>query len=678
MAEKEKTVRKSAAKKTAEKKTAKKAAVKTAAKKKTVKAQNKQELDPVFLTGFDRYLINAGRDYKVYKKMGAHHAVHEGRNGMHFAVWAPHAKAVAIVCDRNGWNPEANYMIPLEESGVYEGFIPDMGYGELYKYAIHTKSGDILYKADPYGFSAEFRPGTASKTADIDGYNWDDAKWMTERAKKRTFAEPMAIYECHLGSWFKNDNTDYKDGFLNYTQYAKELVDYCGYMGYTHVELMGIAEYPFDGSWGYQVTGYYAPTSRYGEPKEFMYLVDYLHQHNIGVILDWVPAHFPKDAHGLADFDGEPLFEYADPRMGEHPDWGTKCFDYSKPEVLNFMIGNALYWYDEYHIDGLRVDAVASMLYLDYGRKDGQWVPNKYGGNGNLDAMEFFKHLNSVIRGRKDGTIIIAEESTAWPKVTAAPEDDGLGFTYKWNMGWMHDSLQYMSLDPIYRQYHHSEMTFSMIYAYDENFILSLSHDECTHGKHSMLYKMPGDEWQQAANLRAFMGYMYAHPGKKLNFMGTEFAQTGEWNHDSQLQWWLLQFDKHKGQQQLIADLNKFYRSEKAMYDADYDKIGFFWLDHSDYQHSIFSWIRRDKNGKNPVYVVSNMTPTPYQNYRMGVLEPGKYQIVLNTDDKKYWGSGYNTGAPEHQSEDVPWQYVTYSVVFNLPPLATVYLKKIG
>jgi 1,4-alpha-glucan branching enzyme len=408
MAEKEKAVRKSAAKKTAEKKTAKKAAVKTAAKKKTVKAEKKQELDPVFITGFDRYLINAGRDYKVYKKMGAHHAVHEGRNGMHFAVWAPHAKAVSIVCDRNGWNPSANYMLPLEESGVFEGFIPEMGYGELYKFAIETKRGDILYKADPYAFSAEFRPGTASKTADIDGYNWNDGTWMSERAKKNTFAEPMAIYECHLGSWFKNENTDWKDGFLNYTQYAKELVDYCGYMGYTHVELMGIAEYPFDGSWGYQVTGYYAPTSRYGEPKEFMYLVDYLHQHNIGVILDWVPAHFPKDAHGLADFDGEPLYEYADPRMGEHPDWGTKCFDYSKPEVLNFMIGNALYWYDEYHIDGLRVDAVASMLYLDYGRKDGQWVPNKYGGNGNLDAMEFFKHLNSVIRGRKDGTIIIA------------------------------------------------------------------------------------------------------------------------------------------------------------------------------------------------------------------------------------------------------------------------------
>ncbi|MBQ7994353.1 MAG: 1,4-alpha-glucan branching protein GlgB, partial [Solobacterium sp.] len=599
MAEKEKTVRKSAAKKTAEKKTAKKAAVKTAAKKKTVKAQKKQELDPVFLTGFDRYLINAGRDYKVYKKMGAHHAVHEGRNGMHFAVWAPHAKAVAIVCDRNGWNPEANYMIPLEESGVYEGFIPDMGYGELYKYAIHTKSGDILYKADPYGFSAEFRPGTASKTADIDGYNWDDAKWMTERAKKRTFAEPMAIYECHLGSWFKNDNTDYKDGFLNYTQYAKELVDYCGYMGYTHVELMGIAEYPFDGSWGYQVTGYYAPTSRYGEPKEFMYLVDYLHQHNIGVILDWVPAHFPKDAHGLADFDGEPLFEYADPRMGEHPDWGTKCFDYSKPEVLNFMIGNALYWYDEYHIDGLRVDAVASMLYLDYGRKDGQWVPNKYGGNGNLDAMEFFKHLNSVIRGRKDGTIIIAEESTAWPKVTAAPEDDGLGFTYKWNMGWMHDFLDYMKLDPFFRKDNHNKMTFGMSYATSEKYILVLSHDEVVHLKCSMINKMPGYEVDKFANLKCGYLFMFGHAGKKLLFMGQDFAQYHEWDEKVQLDWWLCDEPLNKSVQNFMRDLLHMYTKYPAMYRLDDSWEGFSWVNADDAARSIFSFIRRDGTKKN-------------------------------------------------------------------------------
>ena len=643
MAEKEKTVRKSAAKKTTEKKTAKKAAVKTAAKKKTVKAQNKQELDPVFLTGFDRYLINAGRDYKVYKKMGAHHAVHEGRNGMHFAVWAPHAKAVAIVCDRNGWNPEANYMIPLEESGVYEGFIPDMGYGELYKYAIHTKSGDILYKADPYGFSAEFRPGTASKTADIDGYNWDDAKWMTERAKKRTFAEPMAIYECHLGSWFKNDNTDYKDGFLNYTQYAKELVDYCGYMGYTHVELMGIAEYPFDGSWGYQVTGYYAPTSRYGEPKEFMYLVDYLHQHNIGVILDWVPAHFPKDAHGLADFDGEPLFEYADPRMGEHPDWGTKCFDYSKPEVLNFMIGNALYWYDEYHIDGLRVDAVASMLYLDYGRKDGQWVPNKYGGNGNLDAMEFFKHLNSVIRGRKDGTIIIAEESTAWPKVTAAPEDDGLGFTYKWNMGWMHDFLDYMKLDPFFRKDNHNKMTFGMSYATSEKYILVLSHDEVVHLKCSMINKMPGYEVDKFANLKCGYLFMFGHAGKKLLFMGQDFAQYHEWDEKVQLDWWLCDEPLNKSVQNFMRDLLHMYTKYPAMYRLDDSWEGFSWVNADDATRSIFSFIRRDGTKKNSLLFVVNFTPVERTDYMVGVPKKGRYTLIFDQDGAVTKESGKKT-----------------------------------
>ena len=643
MAEKEKTVRKSAAKKTAEKKTAKKAAVKTAAKKKTVKAQKKQELDPVFLTGFDRYLINAGRDYKVYKKMGAHHAVHEGRNGMHFAVWAPHAKAVAIVCDRNGWNPEANYMIPLEESGVYEGFIPDMGYGELYKYAIHTKSGDILYKADPYGFSAEFRPGTASKTADIDGYNWDDAKWMTERAKKRTFAEPMAIYECHLGSWFKNDNTDYKDGFLNYTQYAKELVDYCGYMGYTHVELMGIAEYPFDGSWGYQVTGYYAPTSRYGEPKEFMYLVDYLHQHNIGVILDWVPAHFPKDAHGLADFDGEPLFEYADPRMGEHPDWGTKCFDYSKPEVLNVMIGNALYWYDEYHIDGLRVDAVASMLYLDYGRKDGQWVPNKYGGNGNLDAMEFFKHLNSVIRGRKDGTIIIAEESTAWPKVTAAPEDDGLGFTYKWNMGWMHDFLDYMKLDPFFRKDNHNKMTFGMSYATSEKYILVLSHDEVVHLKCSMINKMPGYEVDKFANLKCGYLFMFGHAGKKLLFMGQDFAQYHEWDEKVQVDWWLCDEPLNKSVQNFMRDLLHMYTKYPAMYRLDDSWEGFSWVNADDAARSIFSFIRRDGTKKNSLLFVVNFTPVERTDYMVGVPKKGRYTLIFDQDGAVTKESGKKT-----------------------------------
>ena len=672
MADKEKAVKKTAAKKPAEKKTAvKKTAVKKGAVKKTAK-KTEQPLDPVFLTGFDRYLINAGRDYKVYKKMGAHHAVHEGRNGMHFAVWAPHAKAVSIVCDRNGWNPSANYMLPLEESGVYEGFIPDMGYGELYKFAIETKKGDILYKADPYAFSAEFRPGTASKTADIDGYNWSDEKWMSERAKKSTFAEPMAIYECHLGSWFKNDNTDYKDGFLNYTQYAKELVDYCGYMGYTHVELMGIAEYPFDGSWGYQVTGYYAPTSRYGEPKEFMYLVDYLHQHNIGVILDWVPAHFPRDAHGLADFDGEALYEYADPRMGEHPDWGTKCFDYSKPEVLNFMIGNALYWYDEYHIDGLRVDAVASMLYLDYGRRDGQWVPNKYGGNGNLDAMEFFKHLNSVIRGRKDGTIIIAEESTAWPKVTAAPEDDGLGFTYKWNMGWMHDFLDYMKLDPFFRKDNHNKMTFGMSYATSEKYILVLSHDEVVHLKCSMINKMPGFEVDKFANLKCGYLFMFGHAGKKLLFMGQDFAQYHEWDEKVQLDWWLCDEPLNKSVQNFMRDLLHMYTKYPAMYRLDDSWEGFRWVNADDSARSIFSFIRRDGTNKNSLLFVVNFTPMERADYMVGAPKKGRYTLIFDQDGEVTKESGKKTiySAKAGECDGQP-----YRIEYKLPPYGCAVFK---
>ncbi len=641
------TTKKKTAKKQEKPEAVKKEPVKKAAapKKKTVKktAKKEQVLDPVFLTGFDRYLLNAGRDYKVYKKMGAHPATHEGKKGMHFAVWAPHAKAVSIVCDRNAWDPKANYMIPLEKSGVFEGFIPEMGFGELYKYAIETKKGDILYKADPYGFSAEFRPGTASKTADIENYGWKDAKWMTERAAKKTFAEPMAIYECHLGSWFKNENTEVRDGFLNYREYAKELVDYCKYMGYTHVELMGIAEYPFDGSWGYQVTGYYAPTSRYGDPKDFMYLVDTLHQNGLGVILDWVPAHFPKDAHGLADFDGEALYEYADPRMGEHPDWGTKCFDYSKPEVLNFMIGNALYWYDEYHIDGLRVDAVASMLYLDYGRKDGQWVPNKYGGNGNLDAMEFFKHLNSVIRGRKDGTIIIAEESTAWPKITAAPEDDGLGFTYKWNMGWMHDFLDYMKLDPYFRKDNHNKMTFGMSYATSEKYILVLSHDEVVHLKCSMINKMPGYEVDKFANLKCGYLFMFGHAGKKLLFMGQDFAQYHEWDEKVQLDWWLCDQPLNKDMQNFMRDLLHMYTKYPAMYALDDSWEGFKWVNADDRDRSIFSFIRRDGTGKQSLLFVVNFTPMERPDYMVGVPNKGRYTLIFDKDGAVKASSGKKT-----------------------------------
>jgi 1,4-alpha-glucan branching enzyme len=619
--------------------------------KKSLSAQEKgkaseknfpNQLDPVFITELDRYLFGEGRHYKIYEKMGAHPATLNGKKGMHFAVWAPHAKAVSIVCDRNQWDVKANYMLPLEDSGIYEGFIEGMGYGEIYKYAIHTQHGDVLYKADPYGFSAEFRPGTASKTADVSGYRWGDGNWLKKRAEGSIFEKPLAIYELHIGSWRKKAREE-KNGFMTYVEAAKELTDYVLDMGYTHVELMGIAEHPLDASWGYQVTGYYAPTSRYGEPKDFMYLVDYLHQHGIGVILDWVPAHFPKDAQGLSDFDGTPTYEYADPRMGEHPDWGTKIFDYSKNEVKNFLIANALYWYDEYHVDGLRVDAVASMLYLDYGRNNGQWVPNKYGGNGNLDAMEFFKHLNSVIRGRKDGSMIIAEESTAWPRVTETPENDGLGFTYKWNMGWMHDFLDYMKTDPYFRKGSHNKMTFGMSYATSEKFILVLSHDEVVHLKCSMINKMPGEYEDKFKNLKCGYLFMFGHAGKKLLFMGQDFAQFHEWNEDVALDWYLTEEPLNGDLQNFVRDLLHMYRKYPAMYQLDDSWDGFEWVNADDSDRSIFSFIRKDRSGKNALLFVINMTPVAYPEYKVGVPAKGRYNLILDEQGATSWTDGKNT-----------------------------------
>ncbi len=628
-------------------------------KKTPTKKVVKMPSDPTFITEYDRYLFASGTDYKIYQKMGAHPAKLNGRKGIHFAVWAPNAKAVSIVCDRNDWNPSSNYMLPLEKSGIYEGFIAGMGLGELYKYAIETKEGEILYKADPYAFSAELRPGNASKTTDISTYKWKDEKWLADRKEHTGFDQPMSIYEVHLGSWMKKDDGT-EDGFMNYREYAKELCEYCTYMGYTHVELMGIAEHPFDGSWGYQVTGYYAPTSRYGDPKDFMYLVDTLHKHHIGVILDWVPAHFPKDAFGLADFDGTPTYEYPDPRMGEHPDWGTKIFNYSKNEVKNFLIGNALYWFDEYHIDGLRVDAVASMLYLDYGRKDGEWVPNKYGGNGNLDAIEFFKHLNSVIRGRKDGTIIIAEESTAWPKITEAPENDGLGFTYKWNMGWMHDFLDYMKLDPYFRKDNHNKMTFGMSYATSEKFILVLSHDEVVHLKCSMINKMPGYEDDKFANLKAGYLFMFGHAGKKLLFMGQDFGQSHEWNEKVQLDWWECDNPNNKNLQNYVKDLLHLYKKYPAMYALDDSWEGFEWINADDNERSIFSFVRKDKSGKNALLFVINFTPVERNDYMVGVPNSGTYSLVLDenglVEDKKSYTAkkGECDGKPYHVSYPLP------------------------
>ena len=583
----------------------------------------------------DRYLFGEGRHYQLYHKLGAHPYTYRGQDGYYFAVWAPHAAAVSLVGDFNAWNPDATPMKPVADSGIYELFVPGLGVGQLYKFAITTHTGTILFKADPYAFSAEYRPGTASVTADIRGFKWNDSKWMESRAGTDPVKAPISIYEVHLGSW-KKKNRPEKDGYYTYMEAAHELADYVLEMGYTHVELMGIAEHPYDGSWGYQVTGYFAPTSRYGTPAEFMYFVNYLHKKGIGVILDWVPAHFPKDAHGLADFDGQALYEYADPRKGEHPDWGTKVFDYAKNEVSNFLIANALYWLDEYHIDGLRVDAVASMLYLDYGRQDGQWVPNKYGDNKNLEAIEFFKHLNSVIRGRKDGAIIIAEESTAWPKVTKSPEEDGLGFTFKWNMGWMHDFLEYMKLDPYFRKFNHNKMTFGITYCTSENFILVLSHDEVVHLKCSMINKMPGEYEDKFANLKVGYTFMLGHPGKKLLFMGQDFGQFHEWDEKVSLDWYLTKEPFHADLQNYVKGLLTLYHKYPALYRLDEEYDGFQWINANDGDRSIFSFIRRDETQKKNLLFICNFTPGDRDDYRVGVPKRGTYTLLLDQEHGYY------------------------------------------
>ena len=583
----------------------------------------------------DRYLFGEGRHYQLYHKLGAHPYTYRGQDGYYFAVWAPHAAAVSLVGDFNAWNPDATPMKPVADSGIYELFVPGLGVGQLYKFAITSHTGTILFKADPYAFSAEYRPGTASVTADIRGFKWNDSKWMESRAGTDPVKAPISIYEVHLGSW-KKKNRPEKDGYYTYMEAAHELADYVLEMGYTHVELMGIAEHPYDGSWGYQVTGYFAPTSRYGTPTEFMYFVNYLHKKGIGVILDWVPAHFPKDAHGLADFDGQALYEYADPRKGEHPDWGTKVSDYAKNEVSNFLIANALYWLDEYHIDGLRVDAVASMLYLDYGRQDGQWVPNKYGDNKNLEAIEFFKHLNSVIRGRKDGAIIIAEESTAWPNVTKSPEEDGLGFTFKWNMGWMHDFLEYMKLDPYFRKFNHNKMTFGITYCTSENFILVLSHDEVVHLKCSMINKMPGEYEDKFANLKVGYTFMLGHPGKKLLFMGQDFGQFHEWDEKVSLDWYLTKEPFHADLQNYVKGLLTLYHKYPALYRLDEEYDGFQWINANDGDRSIFSFIRRDETQKKNLLFICNFTPVDRDDYRVGVPKRGTYTLLLDQEHGYY------------------------------------------
>ena len=643
------------------------------AKAKTAKAVKAAKVpETVYISEADQYLFAQGTHYDIYKKLGAHQSVEDGKKGMSFAVWAPHAASVFVIGTFNSWNETANQMEKLGPGGIYKTFIPDVGLGELYKFLIITPDGRKLYKADPFANQGEVRPGTASVTTDITNFKWSDSKWIEERSAQDPEKAPVAIYECHIGSWMKHPETE--DGFYNYREFADRIVEYLKKLKYTHIELMGIAEHPFDGSWGYQVTGYYAPTSRYGTPEDFAYLVNKLHRNKIGVILDWVPAHFPKDAHGLADFDGEALFEYPDPRMGEHPEWGTKVFNYAKSEVKGFLITNALYWIKEFHVDGLRVDAVASMLYLDYGRKDGEWVQNRYGGNTNLDAIEFFKHFNSVIRGTYPGIMTIAEESTAWPNVTGKIGSDSLGFTFKWNMGWMHDFCEYMKLDPYFRKNDHHALTFAMSYNDAEDYILPLSHDEVVHLKCSMVNKMPGYKVDKYANLRVGYTYMLGHSGKKLLFMGQDFGQEREWSEERELDWYLLGEKLNQGVHTYVKELLELYRKYPAMYEIDNTWDGFEWMNADDAEHSTYCFVRKCSSSKNKLLFVLNMTPMKWENYIVPVPKKKKYKLLLNSDEERFGGWGNEIPA-EIMAEKKPYHYKDYSISFDLPPYgAAVFL----
>ncbi len=628
------------------------------------------------LTDFDLHLLGEGTHLRNFEKLGAHLIDHEGIRGVHFSVWAPNARRVSVVGNFNHWDGRIHPMRSRGSGGIWEIFMPDLVQGEVYKFEIKShQAGYLVAKADPYGFSAELRPKTASVVWDVDHFAWNDDEWMAKRAARQGLDRPISVYEMHLGSWKRRP----EDGnrFLTYRELADELVEYLKDTGFTHVELLPITEHPFDGSWGYQPVGYYAPTSRYGTPDDFAYFVDTLHRHNIGVILDWVPAHFPKDLHGLGYFDGTHLYEHADPRLGEHRDWGTKIFNYGRAEVRNFLFGSALFWFEHYHIDGLRVDAVASMIYLDYSREHGDWIPNKYGGNENLEAIDFIKRFNEICHAEHPGILTIAEESTSFTGVSRPTYLGGLGFSLKWNMGWMNDTLVYMSKDPVYRRYEHGALTFSMIYAFNENFKLPLSHDEVVHGKGSLLDKMPGDIWQKFANLRLLYGYMFGHPGKKLHFMGNEIAQWREWNHDVSLDWHLLQWRDHQGIHQLIADLNRLYKSEPSLHQVDFDWRGFEWLVLNDSDNSVVAFLRRAKDPDDVTVVVCNFTPVPRRGYRIGVPKPGFYAELINTDSHLYAGSnvGNNGGVWAERGD---WGGRPYHVDLTIPPLGTVYLKPVG
>ena len=631
--------------------------------------------DTRFITEFDQYLFGQGTHYDLYNKLGAHPMTVDGEEGVYFAVWAPNAEAVSLVGNFNEWDENATPMERLEPLGIYEIFLPEMKIGDIYKYCVTAQDGKKTLKADPYGFQAELRPNNASVIADISDFKWQDSRWMKKREKFDDKKDPMFVYEVHPGSWKKHEQTEEDvDGFYNYREMAHELAKYVKDMGYTHVELMGIAEHPFDGSWGYQVTNYFAPTSRHGSPEDFQYFINYLHQQNIGVILDWVPAHFPRDAFGLAEFDGTCLYEYADPRKGEHPDWGTKVFDYGKTEVRNFLICNALFWLEKYHVDGLRVDAVASMLYLDYGREDGQWVPNIYGGNENLEAIEFFKHLNTIVKKRNPGIVMIAEESTAWPKVTDKAEYGGLDFSLKWNMGWMHDFLEYMKLDPYFRKYNHTKMNFAMVYAYSENYMLVLSHDEVVHLKCSMIEKMPGSYEEKFKNLMAGYAFMTGHPGKKLLFMGQDFGQHREWSEERELDWFLLEKEPNHQLQLFVKELLHLYKSNKCLYEYDCWPEGFEWINADDGDRSIFSFVRHSASGKNNMLFVINFTPVERPDYRVGTTCRRKHTLVLNSDDKKFGGKGKRR-PKEYKPAKKECDGRKYSIQYKLPAYGVAVFK---
>ncbi len=625
-----------------------------------------------FISDFDLHLFNEGNHYRTYEKLGAHLCEHKGISGTHFAVWAPNAHAVSVLGDFNGWDRNTHPMQPNGNSGIWSLFVPDIQQGTLYKFAIETTHRNWLEKMDPYAFAAEVRPKTASKVWELEGYTWQDAEWMKNRGKHQGLDKPMSVYECHIGSWMRQEGAE--EGWLSYHELADKLGDYAQRMGFTHVELLPICEHPLDASWGYQTVGYFAPTSRFGSPHDFMQFVDILHQKGVGVLMDWVPSHFPTDAHGLAEFDGTCLFEHSDPRKGRHDEWGTLVFNYSRSEVSNFLISNALFWLKKYHIDGFRVDAVASMLYLDYSRKEGEWIPNCFGGRENLEAVDFIKKFNTKVYEEHPDIVTIAEESTSWAKVSRPTYDGGLGFGMKWDMGWMHDTLEYFTKEPIHRKHHQNDLTFRGLYSFTENFVLALSHDEVVHGKRSMLSKMPGDPWQQFANLRLLYGYMFTQPGKKLLFMGCEFGQWQEWDHESSLDWHLLDQPEHVGLQRWVRDLNTLYRAEQGLHQTDFDAAGFSWVDCNDSEQSILIFKRQTPNANEQLIVACNFTPVVRENYRIGVPRAGTWNEILNSDAQIYGGSGQgNLGSLE--ACPIRWHNQAHSLNVKLPPLGIVVFK---